>query len=268
MSDLSIDELEKTAISYHELMVPALFEQYADQIVDEAKIEPTDKVLDIACGTGIVACTAADRLNSKSHVVGLDMNPGMVAGAEKQDPDIEWRQGKAEELAWDDQSFDVILSQFGLMFFEDRKLALSEMHRVLKPGGRIVISVFDSLDNIKAYKIMSEIFGRIVGDEVGQALSFPFSLGDVDELKSICSESGLDSARISSRQGKANFPDVRTMVLADVKGWFPLAGFVLDDSQIDEVVSKAETALEEFINDDGRVIFPLPAYFITCTKME
>lgn len=266
MNNLSIHELEKTASSYHELMVPALFKPYAEQIIDEATIEPTDKVLDIACGTGIVARTASDRLDSKGRVVGLDINPGMLAVARKHAPDIEWRQGKAEELNWTDQSFDVVVSQFGLMFFEDRELALREMLRVLKPGGRIVISVFDSLANIRAYKIMTEIFGRVAGEDVGQALSFPFSLGNVDKLESICSESGLDTVQITSRKGKASFPDVRTMVFADVKGWFPLAGIVLDDDQIEEVVSEAKTALGEFVLEDGSVEFPLPAHFITYTK--
>lgn len=259
-------ELENTAASYHELMVPALFEQYAYRIVDEAKIEPGNQVLDIACGTGVVTCVVSKRLNEDGFVVGLDVNPGMLAVAKKCAPDIEWRQGMAEKLDWKDQSFDVVLSQFGLMFFEDRQQALHEMVRVLKPGGRIVISVFDSLENITAYKFMTEIFGRIVGKEVGQALSVPFSLGDVEKLESVCMESGLDSAQISSHKGRANFPDVRSMVLADVKGWFPLADIVLDQDQIEEVVNEAEIALDVFVLEDGRVEFPLPAKFITHTK--
>lgn len=268
MSDLSIHKLEKAASSYHELMVPALFEQYGYLIIDEAKIEPTDRVLDIACGTGVVARIAASRLNGGDRVVGLDMNPGMLAVAEKYSPDIEWQQGTAEELAWEDQFFDVVLSQFGLMFFEDRPLALREMLRVLKPGGRMVVSVFNSLENIAPYKIMVDIFSQIVGEEVGQALSFPFSLGDVNKLQSICSKSGLDSAQVIRHVGEANFPDVRTMVLADVKGWFPLADINLAKDQIEEVIIEAEKALKEFVTDDGSVNFALPAYFITYTKPE
>lgn len=266
MADLSIQELERTAQSYQKLMVPALFKEWPDQILEEAKIKPGEKLLDVACGTGVLTIAAAERLGEKGFTAGLDMNPGMLAVAEKLAPDIEWRQGEAEDLPWNDQSFDTVVSQFGLMFFEDQQKALREMFRVLKPGGRLVIAVFDSLDNIPGYKIMTRIFGHIVGEEVEQTLSFPFSLGDVNELKSLCFKSDLTGAKINTFEGNARFPDVRTMVLADVKGWFPLAGFVLDEHQIDEVVSKAESDLKEFVTADGAVEFPMPAHLVTITK--
>lgn len=266
MSKLSLEELENTASSYQELMVPALFKEWPDQVLNEAKIKPGDKLLDVACGTGVLTIAAAERLGEKGFTAGLDMNPGMLTVAEKLAPDIEWHKGVAEDLPWEDQFFDAVVSQFGLMFFEDQQKALREMFRVLKPGGRLVVTVFDSLDNIPGYKIMTRIFGHIVGEEVEQALRFPFSLGDVDELKSLCLKSDLTGARITTREGNARFPDVRTMVLADVKGWFPLAGFVLDENQIDEVVSKAESDLKEFVTTDGAIEFPMPAHFITITK--
>lgn len=266
MNKLSLEELENTASSYQEMMVPALFQEWPDQVLDEAKIKRGDKLLDVACGTGVLTIAAANRLDQKGSATGLDMNPGMLAVAEKLAPDIEWHQGIAEDLQWEDESFDVVVSQFGLMFFEDQQKALREMFRVLKPGGRLVGTVFDSLDNIRGYKIMTEIFGHVAGEEVAQALRFPFSLGDTDKLKSLCLMSDLTGARITTREGNARFPDVRTMVLADVKGWFPLAGFVLEESQIDEVVSKAESDLKEFVITDGSVVFPMPAHFITITK--
>lgn len=266
MSKLTLEELENTALSYQELMVPALFEKWPDQVLDEAKIKREDKLLDVACGTGVLAIAAAERLNHKGYTAGLDMNPGMLAVAEKLAPDIEWHQGTAEDLQWDDEFFDVVVSQFGLMFFEDQQKALREMFRVLKPGGRLVVTVFDSLDNIPGYKIIVGIFGHVAGKEVAQALRFPFSLGDTDKLNSLCSKSDLAVAGITTREGNVRFPDVRTMVLADVKGWFPLAGFELDENQIDEVVRKAESDLKEFVKSDGSVVFPMPAHFISITK--
>lgn len=228
MNDLSVQELEDIASSYQEMMVPAIFENWGEQILNEAKINPGDKILDIACGTGALTRIAAERSGKNGFVAGLDMNPGMLSVAEKLAPDIEWREGRAEELPWDANSFDAVISQFGLMFFENKQAALQEMLRVLKPGGRIVVVVFDSLDHIPGYKIMTETFARTVGEEVAQALRYPFSLGDTGKLEVLCFESGFIPSQITTRKAAADFPDVRSMVLADVKGWFPLAGFVLD----------------------------------------
>ncbi len=267
MLELSLDELKNTASNYENLMVPALFENWAERILDEADIKPGDRILDVACGTGIVARTAIKRIGSNgSSVTGLDPNPGMLSIAESFSSGPEWKEGVAEEIPFEDESFDVVVSQFGLMFFQDRTAALQEMYRVLASGGRLVVSVFDSLFNNPGYRVMIEVFERVAGEEVAQTLRMPFSLGDMTELKSLCTESGLTSAEITSHNGKARFPGVRTMVLADVKGWFPLAGINLTDEQIDDVVHQVETALQEYISSDGYLEFPMPAHFITAEK--
>jgi SAM-dependent methyltransferase len=267
MLDLSLDELKNTASYYEKLMVPALFESWAERVLDEADIEPGDRILDVACGTGIVARTAIKRTDSNGiSVTGLDPNPGMLAVAESNTSGPEWKEGVAEELPYRDESFDVVVSQFGLMFFRDRPESLREMYRVLAPGGRLVVAVFDSLDKNPGYSKMVDIFADIAGEEVAQALRGPFSLGDTTELISLCAESGLTSAEVTTHHGKGRFPDARTMVLADVKGWFPLAGIHITDEQIDEVAQQVETALQEYISEDGRLEIPMPAHFITVSK--
>ena len=109
---------------------------------------------------------------------------------------------------------------------------------------------------------MTQVFSRVAGEDVAEALRGPFSMGDTKELNALCSESGLSSAEVTTHNDKARFPDVRTMVLADVKGWFPLAGIHLSDEQIDRTVHQLETALQEYISSDGRLEFPMPAHFI------
>lgn len=266
MNSLNLQELEDVASYYEQLMVPALFVDWPEMILNEANVKTGDRVLDVACGSGALTRAAADRSGQNGFVVGLDMNPGMLSIAAKKAPDVEWREGMAEELPWGDESFNAVVSQFGFMFFEDKPTALREMYCVLKTEGRMVIAVFDSLDNTPGYNSIVRIFESIAGEEVAQALRFPFSLGDTAKLRSIISENGLASAKITTHQGMANFPDVRTMVLADVKGWFPLAGFVLNDNQIDEIVDKATSNLKEFIGNDGSLKFPLSAHFIMITK--
>jgi len=267
MSELTFDELKNTATNYEQLMVPALFINWAERILDEAAVKPGDRILDVACGTGIVARTAIKFKGSNgTSVTGLDPNPGMLSVAESYTSEPEWKEGVAEELPFGDESFDVVVSQFGLMFFQDRSAALREMYRVLAPGGRLVVAVFDSLENNPGYRAMTEAFASVAGEEVAQALRGPFSLGDTTDLKSLCTESGLSSAEVTTHDGKARFSDVRTMVLADVKGWFPLAGIHLTDEQIDEVVLQLEAALQDYISSDGRLEFPMPAHFIMASK--
>ena len=112
------------AEAYEARFVPALFAEWAPHLVELAGVAPGQAVLDVACGTGIVARTAADTLEGAGRVVGLDLNEAMLAVARRVRPDIEWRQGDAASLPFPDGSFDTVLCQMALMFFPDRARAL------------------------------------------------------------------------------------------------------------------------------------------------
>jgi ubiquinone/menaquinone biosynthesis C-methylase UbiE len=96
-------------------------------VADAAKIASGDRVLDVGCGTGVLARAAADRVAADGQVTGLDLNKGMLAVARRLRPKIEWRQGDATKLPFADGSYDVVMSQFSLMYFPDRIAALNEM---------------------------------------------------------------------------------------------------------------------------------------------
>ena len=100
---------------YERCFVPALFGQWASQLVDAAQVTAGDRVLDVGCGTGVLARVTADRVATDSQVTGLDLNDGMLAVARRLRPEIDWRQGDATHLPFADASFDVVLSQFALM---------------------------------------------------------------------------------------------------------------------------------------------------------
>jgi ubiquinone/menaquinone biosynthesis C-methylase UbiE len=134
---------------YERHLVPTLFEPWAKDITGRARLQPGDQVLDIACGTSIVARHVAQQIGNSGSITGIDLNEGMLemarAQAAKMGAKVEWRQGDAGELPFDDTSFDAVLCQQGLQFFPDKAAVLREMHRVLMPGGRLVVSVVRSL---------------------------------------------------------------------------------------------------------------------------
>jgi SAM-dependent methyltransferase len=255
------------ANAYEALFVPALFGQWAPKVADAAQIQPGERVLDVACGTGILAREVASRIGSAGRVVGVDPSPGMVAVAKQLAPAIEWREAVAESLPFPDQSFDAVVSQFGLMFFTDRRQALREMLRVLTPGGRLAVAVWDSLDNIPAYASEVALLERMAGRQAADALRAPFVLGDRKDLATLFSEAGAVSAQVTTHRGTAQFPGIRTMVEADLRGWLPVMGVILSEDQIDRVLQEARQALSSYATADGEVTFHLSAHLVTAKKL-
>lgn len=263
MEDAPSEENIAAAEAYEALHVPALFQQWGPRVVDAAQLQRGQRILDVACGTGVLAREAALRVGSEGYVAGLDANAGMLAVAERLAPAIQWRSGTAESLPYEDESFDAVISQFGLMFFRDRLAAIREMRRVLVPGGRITIAVWDSLENTEAYPIEVQILERLAGPEAADALRAPFTLGDRLELQSLFRKAEIDSIQITTHHGAARFPSVRAMVEADLRGWLPVMGVELTEEKIRHILSEAEQALSQYVTREGAVEFDTPALIVT-----
>ncbi len=254
------------ASAYEELHVPALFEQWAVRVVDAAQVRDCDRVLDVACGTGILAREATLRVGSQGSVAGVDSNPGMLAVAKRLEPCIQWREGVAESLPYPDDSFDVVVSQFGLMFFTDRDAALREMIRVMVPGGRMVVAVWESLERSQAYPIEVALLERLAGSQAAEALRAPFVLGDRTDLAGLFRSAGLASVDVTTHRGTARFPSIRAMVEADLRGWLPVMGVILSEERIELILEEAERALSRYVTADGKVEFESPAHIVSGTK--
>jgi len=249
---------------YDEFFVPALFAQWPERVLDAAAVNPGQRVLDVACGTGVLARAAARRIGVAGKVTGLDVNEGMLAVARRHEAGIDWRQGRAEALPFEPGRFDAALSQFGLMFFDDPRQALREMMRVVRRGGRLAVAVWDSLEHTPGYAAMTDLLKRLFGGEIADALRAPYCLGDKKGLAALCAEAGLENVAIETVAGTARFPSIASWVRTDIKGW-TLAERI-DDAQFARLAAEAEKSLRRFVAADGGAEFAHPAHIISASK--
>lgn len=262
LSDSSRGQVTRTAAEiYEEFFVPALFEEWPRRVAEAASLRPGQSVLDVACGTGVLARHAAERVGPAGRVVGLDVNEGMLAVGRRLVPALEWRQGPAEALPFADETFDAVVSQFGLMFFTDRVRALREMRRVLKPGGGLAVAVWDSLENTPGFAALAGLLRRLFGEEMARTLHAPFSLGDTEVLKALFAEAGIASPQVTTHEGTSRFPSLRDWIFTEVRGW-TLSDNV-GDAQYERLQSEAESELRAFVAPDGTVSFASPAHIVS-----
>ena len=253
-------------------MVPSLFAPWATYLIQRANPQPGEHVLDIACGTGIVIRNVAPRVGVQGIVIGLDVNPDMIniarIAAEQEQVAIEWYTSSAEQLPFPDEHFDLILCQFGLMFFTDKHAALKEMHRVLRKGGRVVLSVWQGLDRHPFYQTLHEVSQRHFGKSSVQTV---FSLGHADELRTLLTASGFGHVAIEPRSITAHFPQPEEFLAweIDINPAEAPALQYLDKAAQQEIMAVArqdmQTPLEE-VMQENEVVLPFHAHIAQARK--
>jgi SAM-dependent methyltransferase len=162
--------------NYERFFVPAIPAPLATELIDIAALRPGERVLDVACGTGVVARLAAERVGATGTVAGIDLNPGMLAVARSVTPPgmvIEWHQSSAEAMPLPDEAFDVVLCKMGIQFVPDKLAALREMQRVLAPGGRLIINVVGPKPRV--FAILAEALAHHIKPEIGAFVDLVFS---------------------------------------------------------------------------------------------
>jgi len=249
---------------YERCFVPAIFGRWAAHVADAARIAPGDRVLDVGCGTGVLARAAADRVAADSQVTGLDLNEGMLTVAQRLRPGIDWRRGDATKLPFAGASYDVVVSQFALMYFPDRAAALSEMARVLRRGGRLAVAVWGPFERATGYVILTEIARRRCGQAAAAVLAAPFALGNSDTLRNLFQAAGLDDVAVDLRTGTMTFPSIEAFVETEVKG-SPLEA-LLDDEGYQGLMREAQDKLRRFRSDGEDIVMPLDAFIVTAEK--
>jgi ubiquinone/menaquinone biosynthesis C-methylase UbiE len=250
------------AESYEERFVPALFRQWVEPVLEASEVGPGDRLLDVACGTGIVARTAASRVAPDGTVTGLDLNDAMLSVARRVAPDLTWRHGDVAELPFGDDAFDVVTCQAAVFFFPDPTRALAEMARVTRPGGRVVVQSFSSLDAQPAYGPWVHMVAQHAGPDAVGLLSTYWAHGDPEVMQGRCTEAGLRVNTVREHVRPAYFADIETFVLTEVNAT-PLRDRLLQED-LEHILARSHEVLDPFVQE-GRLVIPLAGYVLAAT---
>jgi SAM-dependent methyltransferase len=187
--------------TYEEIYVPRIFIPWAKLLIDRAQLRAGESVLDVATGPGTVARLAAEQVGSSGRVVGTDISPAMIAVAQQKPglpstAPIEYVVAPAAPLPVADASFDVALCQQGLQFFPDCPAALREMHRALKPGGRLGAAVWKEIAFQPSFADMDAALRECLPPDQAQPYGSPFRGANGDQLKKLVAEAGFSKVRV------------------------------------------------------------------------
>lgn len=181
------------AENYQRHFVPAIAEPVSAALLSTAALRQGERVLDVACGTGVVARHAAELVGPDGTVTGIDLSPDMIDVAEATPapvaPPIEWHVGDATSLPFPDSSYDVALCQMGLMFIEDRGAAVAEMHRVIAPGGRVVVGTPGEIQ--PPFIVLERAIVEHISADLGGFVRAVFSMHDPEAVAALLRDAGL-----------------------------------------------------------------------------
>jgi ubiquinone/menaquinone biosynthesis C-methylase UbiE len=259
---------------YERYLVPAVTLPWALDLVERVGVRLGERVLDVACGTGVVARVAASAVGAGGRVAALDVNREMLevgrslpapAGAP-----IEWHEASALALPFGDAEFGVVLCQLGLQFFPHRATALLEMRRVLAPAGRAGASVFSTIERNPAAHALSDAVDRSFGSGASHAKRSEHSVADPVELHDMVVTAGFADVRIETVTRTVRFASVEEWVRIQFAAT-PLAALTAgrDLGQREQAVAVVTTdvadALAGYTQDDDGFAFPQEVHVALAT---
>jgi SAM-dependent methyltransferase len=253
---------------YEEYFGPAIFTPWARVLLEHAAPSAGARALDLACGTGIVARQLAPRVGPTGHVLGLDLNPDMLAVAQSlpapEGAAIEWRQGDAVDPDLPDAGFDLVVCQQGFQFFPDRAKAAGHMRRVLADGGRATVAVWKGLDHHPLFRALFEAEARQFGEPLAK-VAIPFSIDDAEELHTVFREAGFPRVTVASETRPVRFPSPdRFVKLTVLAGAAVLPAFKDMDAEardalVEAILREVDDVVERYIDGD-HVAFPMTSH--------
>ena len=264
-------QLEENAPeAYEQYLVPPMFEPWAERLVDRLDVREGDRVLDVGCGTGVLARRAAVRVGDRGTVAGLDVNEGMLEVARSVAPEgrpaIDWRRGDAAALPFGSERSDAVGCQQALQFVGDPTAALRECHRVLVPGGRVAASVWRPLRFNPGYVELAAALKEHVGDAAAAVMESPFPPWDGNRLLAFARDAGFHEPSVTIEVGSMRYPSAEEFVRREAAS-SPLSeplGGVAEEVR-DALVRDVGDRLREYTDDEG-VVFPMEAYVLTARR--
>jgi len=258
---------------YENYFVPAMFLPWATILLRHAAPRSQERVLDVACGTGIVARQAAPLVGAHGQVTALDMNAAMLAVARAlpapPGATIAWQEGNAMALPFTNGAFDVVLCQHGLQFVPDRAGAVREMRRVLAPGGRALVIVLQALARHPVFEALMESAARHLSLPISAVMT-PFALHDADELRTLFTAAGFKKVDILPESTTVRFPEPERFVpLAVTSSAAAVPAFAQLEAParaalLEAVRAEVEPAMRKYRDSDA-VTFPMFAHIAVAT---
>lgn len=252
------------AETYERTFVPALFAGLASSLVEIAGLRRGQRVLDVACGTGIVARTASTVVGESGTVTGVDLNEAMLTVARGLRPDLRWHQGDAASLPFPDRSFDVALCQSGLMFVADVGAALDDMARVVEPGGTVAVQLWSALERQAGFRPLADAVARHAGPDAVDLIGTYFRLGDPAAFGELCQASGLAVTDVRILPITLHAPSVDDYVATEVEST-PLIARISEEIY-HRIRDDARTALAPFCTDSGELALPMEVYLVNTRR--
>lgn len=253
--------------NYQRYFVPAIGEPFAQDLMVAADLRRGERVLDVACGTGIVAQLAADRVGPEGTVAGLDINPGMLAVARSVTSPhqaITWHQGSAESMPLPDAAFDVVVCQLGLQFMMDKAAALREMHRVQAPGGRLILSVTGPTP--PSFVIFDRALSQHISPASSSFVHAVFSLYQPEELRELVGAAGFHKVAVRTVARKLVLPTPRAFLWQYIHST-PLIDALahVNDERRAALEQDVVTSWQPFVEDGAMTVTP-PLVLVTAQK--
>lgn len=249
--------------NYDRYLGPVLFEPYALDLV--GRIAGAVNILEIACGTGRVTKHLLNTLPSSGKLVATDLNADMIAVAKTKvaDDRVEWKVADAQELPFEDNSFDHIVCQFGVMFFPDKAKGMAEAYRVLQPGGKYIFNVWDALELNPRSALIRTVMEEIMGDEAPDFLKKgPYSYYDKEEIANLMKLSGFKDIQLGVVYKTAYYESSDDLINGFVKG-SPLSAYLAE--QTEELRDKITNELSRRIKAEfGESKLESPMQAIVC----
>jgi ubiquinone/menaquinone biosynthesis C-methylase UbiE len=252
---------------FQRYLVPAITSKWAEDLVRRAQLRTGELVLDIACGTGVVARLAATKV-TPGQVTGLDLNAGMLAVARSLPNDgapIDWTEGSALDMPFLSGHFDVVLCQQGLQFFPDQAGALRELHRVLREGGRAALSVYSPIERTPGANVFVQALDQVMGPEASRIKRGEHSFANPGQLESLLRDAGFGAVVVSTVQQTIVFPSVLDYVRFQLVAT-PMTMLLRDKTEperqaiISSVASTTATLSTPAMLDGGKFAFLQEAY--------